>query len=344
MTENLNADLDDLSSPGALLRSKREAQGLSIDDLSKMLKLQVRQIEALERDEFASLGSATHLRGYLRGYARHVGCDAAEVLRLLDSARASALPEVDLHEPGNTDVPMPAEVKMSHTPSRSGLILGALLVLLLAGGGLAWYLNPGLLGGLGKAKAPEAAAPAPQSASAVAVTPVVVAPAGQGAALPAAPVNAAPVPAAVAPVPAPAPMPPAPVAQPAPQPAPPVNAMPPAPSMPSVSAQVPAPAAPAVATPAPSAAANSAVAPAAQPGVHRLVLNFRGDSWVEIKDAKGAALISQKVPAGNTRILEGKAPFNVVVGNARNVQVQYDDKPVDLTPHTKVDVARFTLN
>ena len=34
----------------------------------------------------------------------------------------------------------------------------------------------------------------------------------------------------------------------------------------------------------------------------------------------------------------------LVIGNAPAVQLQYDDLGVDLAPHTKVGVARLTLN
>jgi len=32
-----------------------------------------------------------------------------------------------------------------------------------------------------------------------------------------------------------------------------------------------------------------------------------------------------------------------VIGNASHVQLQFEDQQVDLRPHTKVDVARLTL-
>jgi cytoskeleton protein RodZ len=33
----------------------------------------------------------------------------------------------------------------------------------------------------------------------------------------------------------------------------------------------------------------------------------------------------------------------MVIGNAHYVQLTYNDRPVDLMPHVKVEVARFTL-
>ena len=41
--------------------------------------------------------------------------------------------------------------------------------------------------------------------------------------------------------------------------------------------------------------------------------------------------------------MSGKPPFNVIVGNAPEVQLFYNDHEFDLEPHTKVAVARFTV-
>ena len=44
------------------------------------------------------------------------------------------------------------------------------------------------------------------------------------------------------------------------------------------------------------------------------------------------------------RLVEGVAPFELVIGNAHHVRLSYDDRPIDLAPHVKVEVARFTLD
>ncbi|MFL6570543.1 MAG: helix-turn-helix domain-containing protein [Burkholderiales bacterium] len=79
------------------------------------------------------------------------------------------------------------------------------------------------------------------------------------------------------------------------------------------------------------------------PGTHRLVLRTEADAWLEIKDGAGRLLISSLNPAGTERTLRGRAPFDIVIGNASSVKLTYDGKPVDLRPHTRVEVARFTL-
>ncbi len=70
---------------------------------------------------------------------------------------------------------------------------------------------------------------------------------------------------------------------------------------------------------------------------------FKGDSWVEIRDKRGRVLLSKLNPAGSEAEVAGQPPFNVIVGNAPEVRVFYNDHEFDLEPHTKVAVARFTV-
>jgi cytoskeleton protein RodZ len=70
---------------------------------------------------------------------------------------------------------------------------------------------------------------------------------------------------------------------------------------------------------------------------------FEGESWVEVRDGTGNTIFSRLNAAGTERVIKGAPPLSVVVGNASSVKLLYHDKPVDLQPHTKVDVARITL-
>lgn len=79
-------------------------------------------------------------------------------------------------------------------------------------------------------------------------------------------------------------------------------------------------------------------------GKRRIVLAFDKESWVEIKAGNGELLLSQMNPAGTEKVVEGVPPFLVTIGNAPNVRVIYNELPVDLRPHFKVDVARLTLD
>jgi len=93
---------------------------------------------------------------------------------------------------------------------------------------------------------------------------------------------------------------------------------------------------------APAAPEAAPVAPAE--GVHRIHLAYDRDSWVEIR-GRGDKLLTSRLNAGGTeQTVEGRPPFSLIIGNAQYVRLTYDDKPVDLAPHVKVEVARFTLD
>ena len=79
-------------------------------------------------------------------------------------------------------------------------------------------------------------------------------------------------------------------------------------------------------------------------GKHRITLRFDRESWVQIRNRDGRILTSELNAAGTERVVDGIAPFEIVIGNAQYVRLSYDDKPMDLAPHVKVEVARFTLN
>ena len=83
--------------------------------------------------------------------------------------------------------------------------------------------------------------------------------------------------------------------------------------------------------------------PAAAGGLRRIVLRCEEESWIEVTDADGQSLVSSLNPAGSERVVRGRGPLQIVVGNARGVTLLVDDKPVDLKPHTRLDVARLTV-
>jgi len=91
----------------------------------------------------------------------------------------------------------------------------------------------------------------------------------------------------------------------------------------------------------PAAAIDAERAPRQGERVVRLV--FEKESWVEIRDRTGTAILFKLNPPGTVREVSGLPPLTVVVGNAHGVRMRYDNRPVDLAPHTNIDVARLTL-
>ncbi len=54
-------------------------------------------------------------------------------------------------------------------------------------------------------------------------------------------------------------------------------------------------------------------------------------------------MLSRTHAGGSTAEVIGKPPFTLVIGNAPEVRLTYNGREVDLAPHTRVAVARFTL-
>ena len=65
---------------GARLAAEREAKGWSIEQVATQLNLAPRQIQALERDDYAALPGMASVRGFIRAYAKLLKLDAAPLI------------------------------------------------------------------------------------------------------------------------------------------------------------------------------------------------------------------------------------------------------------------------
>lgn len=98
-----------------------------------------------------------------------------------------------------------------------------------------------------------------------------------------------------------------------------------------------------VATPAAAPGAVAAVPEQAATLAPALVFAFRDRCWVEVTDATKQKLHSGENPAGGKLTLSGKPPYDIVIGNAPKATLTYGDRPIDLAPHTRAEVARLIL-
>jgi len=92
-------------------------------------------------------------------------------------------------------------------------------------------------------------------------------------------------------------------------------------------------------TPVPRPAAASPVVPAGA-----LALKFNGDSWVEITAPDGGTVEKALIPAGQSRSFSPGQVGRIVLGNASQVEVQQNGAIIDLGPHRRANVARFTVS
>ena len=294
---------------GEALRLAREKAGLSLGDVASRLRMGVKQVRALEQDDYAVLPKGTFLRGFVRNFAKEVGLSPDEPLRLLAETHreAAAINASAVIMPSQQNISMPTPGKEFATPRARALVAVAIACLVLA---IAWYwweyVRPHRAeGGRPKTVAEETAVSVPialpsPTANTVSsdVLPPAPAPATGQAAINTAGVAMAPatVPSAVATV---------------------ISSEP-----------VEAPVVP---------------RPALPVGSGLLGFTFSGESWVEVTDRTGKLVLDRKFKDGDTEEIVGRAPFSVVIGNAKVTKMAYNGREVDLVPHTRVAVARVTV-
>jgi len=85
-------------------------------------------------------------------------------------------------------------------------------------------------------------------------------------------------------------------------------------------------------------------APAApSPPPATLVLHYQEDSWTAVTDAGGNRLLYKTGKAGETLRVSGPAPFDVVLGNARGVSIEYNGQSFRHPRMSRPDVASFHI-
>lgn len=91
----------------------------------------------------------------------------------------------------------------------------------------------------------------------------------------------------------------------------------------------------------PASAGSSSSAAPPPPGALRVEFDDR--SWIEIRDATQKIVFVGEYPAGTRQNVEGKAPYQIWIGKASGVRLFMDERSIDLKPHIREEVARFTL-
>ncbi|MDO9469247.1 MAG: DUF4115 domain-containing protein [Nitrosomonas sp.] len=75
-----------------------------------------------------------------------------------------------------------------------------------------------------------------------------------------------------------------------------------------------------------------------------LYFQLTGDSWIKVVDGTGASLFEQLKKNGSEQVITGKRPLSIVIGNASAVNLTYNDNIIDMASYKRQDgTARFTL-
>ena len=304
-------DQEVMSNPSVrlVLRSAREAQKLSVEEVASRLRLSEKQINALEADDFSIFGSAIFARGFIRAYANFLTLDPQplldEHLRMFpqDQSQSITYKTDDIVKSGNFNF-----LKFT------GLALGALCIFAV----VIWVAykiwayqgntNPadnvtpavGIEQNSISESLPEAALPVAERKATVndgtIVTEIALPKAADT-------VDAAPKSEPKTPV---------------------DKTKEPATSIESTKSEVAKP---------------QAVAP----GSVRVKLLFTGSSWIGVQDKNGKTVFSKLAKAGAEEYVEGLPPLKFHIGNASATQVIFNGETIDLAPNTYNNMARITV-
>lgn len=121
----------DMDGPGAKLRRGREAKGMSLTDVATATRVAQRQLEAIEREDYAALPGIPYAIGFARAYARAVDLDEVAIaadVRAAVSRSTLGANRYEMFEPAD-----PARV-----PSRTLAWTAALIALIVAVGFGVW--------------------------------------------------------------------------------------------------------------------------------------------------------------------------------------------------------------
>lgn len=327
-----SAQEEPLTGPGEHLRRGREEQGISVAEIANELKLSESLIQALEADDASSLPAAAFVRGYLRSYARLLGLDAARLVEAYERiSGATADAGIRISE-------------RSQDGFRMSSRLALLLLVLLIGGAAAWWFwedAPFVVGEEGDVPvSSDTAEPAEEAA----VEPVVPETLEAGDVADSGPAEVSP------------PEPLFPQVQMDPDLFAELDA-----EVEAVFEETPAELgeggelladdpgdveATGIADPGnTSASAEEAVTAAGTSGPDELLLRVDGESWIEIYDDADRRLVYTLYAGDEPVDVRGWAPFEVFLGNARVVRLEYDGAEVDLSEFLRAnDTARIVVD
>jgi cytoskeleton protein RodZ len=133
--ENNSPSQENTPSPGRMLRERREALGLSQQQVAEKLFLKANQINDLEEDRLDDNASITFTKGYVRNYAKQLGLDSAAVIDAFEQKHVKADPPAKLQSFSRR------VAKQTHD-DRWMMVTYLILLLIIAGIVAWWYQQP----------------------------------------------------------------------------------------------------------------------------------------------------------------------------------------------------------
>ncbi len=145
---------------GQILRRARLAQDLTIEQLATELRIEAKQLNALEENRFERIGVPVFIKGYLKQYGLRLGLDVPDLLALY--YKQTTLADVQI-QPRRT-------IKLRDERQITSWILAAIVLLALVGLA-AWWWSGGRFGAASGIQSPPATTTPPAAEPAESQTP-----------------------------------------------------------------------------------------------------------------------------------------------------------------------------
>jgi cytoskeleton protein RodZ len=284
-------------SPGKLLVWARERAGLSQEQVAKELYMTLTKVRALESDDYRHMGSDTFTRGYLRAYANLVKLDVAQVLAAYDR---------HAQKHGLVEQVLPRRVESANKSLWQFIILVLLALLIL------WLVSIWFFDNRQQSTYNRPLAVVPLAETALSVQSLNESSINQVFASSAAFVSEGLLTGTQQSV----------------------NAMSDNPLASAQNSSVSDSIQFAAANLSVSSVAHSAV-PAKQVNANQLDLisfSFTEECWLEVSDARGDVLVADLQSTGSRLQLQGKAPFDVKLGNSPAARIELNGDQVAIVP------------
>lgn len=307
--ESTNVDpANVLQSVGNVLRRARMAKGLSIEEVSRQLRLTSQQIEAIEKEDFDKLPGRIFMRGFVRNYANFVHLDPAPLLQSLPGSAPVTMTHEQLPS-GGSPVAFTAAKRQNSNNNR---LVKVIFLFACALGAYAVYENTDWNGKFPQRATRNEVHINSDTASVEIDLPLTANPKNSIHFQQNKPLDIIPLPETKKP-------------EPDTQIKTEVISIP-------LEHKIPV-----------AVEKNATIAPATDDSGN-LSFKLGADSWIKVVDGAGVALMEQIKKAGSELTLTGKKPLSIVLGNATGVNLTYNGNEVDLVPYKKNDgTARFTL-
>ncbi|MDC8445575.1 MAG: DUF4115 domain-containing protein [Nitrosomonas sp.] len=264
---------------GRMLRQAREARKMSIEEVSRQLRISVQQVEAIEKEDFDALPGRTFVRGFVRNYASLMQLDANAAVRMLPGFMATATHAAHANHAEQTPFKIQEMAPSSREKQGSGNFL-RIMALLIVLAGVGYFLYEKLpLWQAAEENIHEKERVVQRSDGQAAVELQLALPALKLSANPAGPAR--------------------------------LNSG--------------TRASESVVTPLPMANLNT---------VGTLFFNFTADTHIKVIDGNDDVIFDQQNARGTQQRVSGKRPLSVSIGKASAVELNYNDRAVDINPYT----------